>query len=156
MPCGKFLMRSIEINTEGTTAIDDIKERKSKRLWRDPPAPKLTVISDKPQHSTFKTPKPPYKIRCLTEKPAWIPSMKQPPSRKLKLKVKSLKACDAKSPSSTSKVIYVDGTPYIKLEKPVVHLDKNSNEILSSRSLDQAHSDRLLPSDVDNKGIQDY
>lgn len=79
--------------------------------------------------------------------------MKQPPSKIQKLKVKSPKVCEARSLSS--KVIYVDGTPYIKLEKTAVHLDKNSNEILSSRSLDQVHSSRLLSSHDDNKGIQD-
>ena len=160
MPSRNILKRRIQIHTEGTTAIDSLKEKKSKRLWREPPTPKLAAISDKPQPSSFKTPKSPYKIRCLTERPAWIPSMKQPHSRVQKLKVKPLEVCEAKLLSSTevysSKVIYVDGTPYIKLEKPAIHLDKSPSEMLSSRSFDQAHSVRLLSSDEGNEGIQDY
>ena len=112
------------ILTGSTTALDESQNDKNRRPWKELPPPKLSAMQDKNTAVNKKisalTSKSTPLLWNSDEKPAWVPTMKQPSKKQKKISVKRLKPTDMTSPekneSNSSNIIYIDGTPYIRLE----------------------------------------
>jgi hypothetical protein len=54
-------------------------------------------------------------VKILREKPAWVPTMKQPPKNQNELRLNKIIGPNSVEQFS-SKIIYVDGIPYMKVD----------------------------------------
>lgn len=106
----------------GTTAHDESQNEKNRRPWKEPPQPKLppkekNVVGVKKSSSLLS--KSSTVLWSSEDKPAWVPTMKQPTKKQKKINVKRLVPTEVATSNVevySSNIIYIDGTPYMKVD----------------------------------------
>lgn len=108
---------------KGSTTAND--SHSNQRPWKElSNIPSLNSKKGKNRKkvSAPTLPKSPSMLWSVTEKPVWVPTMRQPLKKQKKLAVKPLDSKHGLTSNSqvddlSSNIIYIDGLPYIKLEE---------------------------------------